>query len=242
MGRAKNMAKKLDATDGRGGTGGSSPPPAGPATVGPVAVAAPPRLRRRPLLALAGLGLVVMGALLAVWVYLANTDAVSVVAVRDTVMRGETITAADLMRVQVSPDPALQVVPAAELDAFVGQRAARDLSAGALLTREATTDQVVPGEGFSVVGLALTTELMPGEPLQAGDRVRVVATPGQAGDPATFEAADTVFAAEVVGVATSVESAQTVVSVLVPQGDAAQVARWASAGRAALVLDSREGD
>lgn len=235
------MAKKLDPADGQGGTGGSLPPRTTPVNAGPVTVP-PPKLRRRPWLALAGLGLVVTGALLAVWVYLSNTDSVSVVSVRDTVMRGEMITAADLMAVQVTPDPALQVVPGAELESFVGQRAARDLSAGTLLTREATTGQVVPGAGQSVVGLALTAELMPGEQLQVGDRVRVVATPGQAGDPATFESADILFPAEIVGVSTSVESAQTVVSVLVPEGDAAEIAQWASAGRAAVVLDSREGD
>ncbi|WP_122263700.1 hypothetical protein [Ornithinimicrobium cerasi] len=92
------------------------------------------------------------------------------------------------------------------------------------------------------MGLALTSGLMPGEPLMVGDRVRVVATPGQAGDPAAFESADTVFGAEVVGVTASVESPHTVVSVLVPEQNAAQIAQWASAGRAALVLDSREGD
>jgi SAF domain len=232
--------KKLDQTDG-GGIGGP-PPNTTPSKAEPTTVAAPPKLRRRPVLALAGLGLVVMGALLAVWVYLSNTDATSVVAVRDTVMRGETITAADLMTVQVTPDPALQLVPAGDLEFFVGQRAARDLSAGALLTPDAAAAQVVPGSGESVVGLALTSGLMPGEPLLVGDRVRVVATPGQAEDPASFEAADTVFMAEVVGVTVSVESPQTVVSVLVPEQDAAQIAQWASAGRAALVLDSREGD
>lgn len=237
------MARKREATEFQGGTSGSPPSPdTAASTREHAAVAAPPKLRRRPLLALAGLALVVLGALLAVWVYLSSTDSVSAVAVRDTVMRGETITAADLMSVQVTPDPALQVVPATELNSFVGQRAARDLSAGTLLTPGATTGQVVPGVGQSVVGLALTVELMPGEPLQVGDRVRVVATPGQAGDPATFESAGTVFAAEVVAVTTSIESARTVVSVLVPEGDAAQVARWASTGRAALVLDSREGD
>lgn len=236
------MAKKLDAADTQGGAGESVPHHARPVTVDPASVAAPPKLRRRPLLALAGLGLVVTGALLAVWVYLSNTELVSAVAVRDTVMRGETITAADLMSVQVTPDPVLQVVPGAEVASFVGQRAARDLSAGTLLTREATAEQVVPGTGQSVVGVALTAQLMPGDPLQVGDRVRVVATPGQAGDPATFESANTLFPGEVVGVAASVESAQTVVSVLVPEGDAAQIAQWASAGRAAVVLDSREGD
>lgn len=232
------MARKQDTTTSGGG---GAVPPDTPAAQQAI-VAPPPKLRRRPLLALTGLGLVVLGALLAVWVYVSSTDSVHAVAVRDTVMRGETITAADLMTVQVTPDPALQLVPAADLDSFVGQRAARDLSAGALLTPGAATEQVIPGLGESVVGLALTPALMPGEPLMAGDRVRVVATPGQAGDPASFETADTVFGAEVVGVATSMESAQTVVSVLVPEQDAVQVARWASAGRAALVLDSREGD
>ncbi|WP_161965219.1 hypothetical protein [Ornithinimicrobium cerasi] len=118
------MAKKFDTTEGPGGTGGSLPPGTAPPTVETAGVAAPPKLRRRPLLALAGLGLVVMGALLAVWVFLSNTDATSAVAVRDTVMRGETITVADLMTVQVTPDPALQLVPAGDLDSFVGQRAA----------------------------------------------------------------------------------------------------------------------
>lgn len=235
------MAKKLDAPDGNAGSSGSLPSDAAPPAKGSNPVAAPPKLRRRPILALVGLGLVVMGALLAVWLYVSNTDSTSAVAVRDTVMRGQVITAADLMTVQVTPDPALQIVPGAELDLFVGQRAGRDLSAGTLLTREATTEQVVPGAGQSVVGLALTAELMPGEPLQVGDRVRVVATPGQAGDPATFESADTLFSAEVVGVAMSAESGRSVVSVLVPEAEAAQIAQWSSAGRAAVVLDSREG-
>ncbi|WP_238154418.1 SAF domain-containing protein [Ornithinimicrobium sufpigmenti] len=236
------MAKKQDTADSQGGTSGSSPPALGAPGMSVAAVPAPPKLRRRPVMALAGLGLVVMGALLVVWVYLSSTDTTSAVAVRDTVMRGETITAADLMTVQVTADPALQIVPAADLDAFIGQRAARDLSAGTLLTPAAAVQEVLPGAGESVVGLALTAELMPGEPLVVGDRVRVVATPGQAGDPATFESADTVFPANVVGVSASVESARTVVSVLVAEQDAAQIARWASTGRAALVLDSREGD
>lgn len=231
------MAKKQDTADSQGGTSGSSPPAQAPG-----ATSAPPKLRRRPVVALAGLGLVVMGALLAVWVYLSSTDNTSAVALRDTVMRGETITAADLMTVQVTADPALQIVPGSDLDSFIGHRAARDLSAGTLLTPAAVVPEVVPNAGESVVGLALTAELMPGEPLMVGDRVRVVATPGQAGDPATFESADMVFPAAVVGVTTSVESARTVVSVVVDEQDAAQIARWASTGRAALVLDSRERD
>ncbi|MCK0113537.1 SAF domain-containing protein [Ornithinimicrobium sp. F0845] len=188
--------------------------------------------------------MVIIGALAAVWVYLSNSEAIEALAVRETVMRGEVIGAGDLVMVRVNPDPALQLVAGNEIEGFVGQRAARDLSAGSLLTREAVTAEVVPGQGSSVVGLALTPALMPGQPLQVGDSVRIVATPGQAGDPAAFEAAGTLFPAEVVAVSTPpVEFAtETVVSVLVPEGRAADLAQWASAGRVALVLDSREGD
>ena len=229
--------KDSDAT-----SGGASAP--NTTTLASERVAAPPKLRRSPLLALAGLALVIIGALAAVWVYLSNSDTVETVAVRETVMRGDTIEAADLVTVRINPDPALQLVPAAELQSFVGQRASRDLSAGSLLTRESVTAELVPGDGFSVVGLALTPALMPGQPLQAGDTVRIVATPGQAGDPATFEAAGTLFPAEVVSVSTPPleYSTESVVSVLVPEGQAADLAQWAAAGRVALVLDSREGE
>nr|WP_306254987.1 SAF domain-containing protein [Ornithinimicrobium cryptoxanthini] len=178
----------------------------------------------------------------AVWIYLLSSEAVEAVAVRETVMRGAMIEAGDLVTVRVNPDPALQLAPGEQMDSFVGQRAARDLSAGSLVTREAVTEQVMPAGGLSMVGLALTPALMPGEALLVGDSVRIVATPGQGGDPADFEAAGTLFPAEVVGVSrSSVDyAAETVVSVLVPQGQAAQIVQWASAGRVALVLDSRE--
>jgi hypothetical protein len=38
------------------------------------------------------------------------------------------------------------------------------------------------GSGMSVVGVAVPAALLPGEPLRAGDQVRVVATPGQQGE------------------------------------------------------------
>jgi hypothetical protein len=73
-------------------------------------------------------------------------------------------------------------VPADQLDRVVGKRAAADLAAGGLITEEALAATAVPGRGMSVVGLGLAPALLPGEPLQAGDRVRVVATPGDQGD------------------------------------------------------------
>ncbi len=203
-------------------------------------VPSPPKLRRRPLMLLAGVVLVATGALVAVWAWLATTDTSEVVAVRETVMRGEVIDAGDLITVQVGTDPALRTVPGTDLQTLVGQRAARDMAAGSLLTLEAVTDQVVPTAGRSVVGLALTPALMPGEPLQVGDQVRVVGTAGGQGDPAA--AGETVtFPAEVVGVAPATQTGQTVVSVHVEAEQAPVLASWAASGRVALVLDNREG-
>lgn len=206
-------------------------------------VPTPLKLRRRPVLTLAGAALVVLGALVGVWVYLATSESTDVVAVRSTVMRGEVIGAEDLAVVQVGSDPSLAVVPGSDLEDLVGRRAALDLAAGSLLTQEAVTKQLVPADGESVVGVAVTPQLMPGEPLVAGDRVRVVVTAGTQGDPAMVE--DPVLTeAEVVSVrAPDVATGQqaTVVSVLIDAAQAPAVAQYAAAGRVALVLESREG-
>lgn len=206
---------------------------------GTATVAAPPKLRRRPLLFLAGVALVIVGALLAVWIWSSNSESTEVVAVRDTVMRGETIAADDLISVQLTPDPALQVVPASRAQEFVGMRAARDMTTGSLLTQEAVTDEVTPAAGQSVVGLALTPSLMPGETLVVGDAVRVVATAGGQGDP-TSVTQDFAYDAEVTDVLPTTATGQTVVSVTVPDSEAAELAKWAASGRVALVLQSRE--
>lgn len=218
--------------------GGQTPEVKGDAAQSQAQVTPPPNLRRRPLQALLAVTLVITGAVLAVWAWTATTENVPVVAVREGVMRGEQITAADLMVVQINPDPALRTVPGGQLETFVGQRTARDLSTGTLLSPEAVADEVVPGTGRSVVGLALDPGSLPGEPLAVGDAVRVVGTVGQ-GDPAELEEEIT-FPAEVAGVSVS-ETGQAVVSVVVDEDQAGEAAKWAAAGRVALVLDSREG-
>ncbi|HEX8508300.1 MAG TPA: SAF domain-containing protein, partial [Propionibacteriaceae bacterium] len=133
-------------------------------------IAPPPRLRRRRLLVAGSVAAICLGALLAMWGYTATSTAHEVVGVRSAVQRGQVIERDDLLAVRVGVDPALRPVPVAELDALVGQRAAVDLPAGGLVTRDAVTAGVVPGRGMSVVGVALPVSLMPGEPLQVGDR------------------------------------------------------------------------
>ncbi len=155
--------------------------PARDAIPGPV-VAPPPKLRRRPMLAAVSAAAICLGALLAVWAYTSSTDAHEVVAIRSTVHRGDVITQADLMRARIGLDPSLKPIPGSELDAVIGKRAALDLAAGGLLTAEDVTSSVIPSQGQSVVGVSMAPGMIPGTQLRAGDRVRLVVTPGTSGD------------------------------------------------------------
>lgn len=208
------------------------------ASVPAVPVVPAPKLRRRPVLVAASVAAVCLGALLGVWTWSSTSNTHEVVALRQDVTRGETITQSDLVAVQVGLDPSLKTIPGDRLSSLVGQRAAMDMAAGALVTAAAVTKAVLPSEGMSIVGVALPPSLMPGERLLNGDHVRVVATPGQQGDlgqepPATITAT-------VVGLYPNGENGETVVSLEVPEGQAAELAARAAAGKVALVLDSRE--
>jgi hypothetical protein len=201
-------------------------------------IAPPPKLRRRPLLVVASIAAVCLGALFGVWAYTSVTTAQEVVAVRSSVQRGELISREDLVAVRIGVDPALSPIPASHLDGVVGQRAAMDLPAGGLVTRDSIASTVVPAQDMSVVGVALPAALLPGEPLRAGDQVRVVATPGQQGDVEDGEQRS--ITATVVGIYPDADSDQTVVSVEVSYDQAAELAARAATGKVALVLDSRE--
>ena len=85
--------------------------------------------------------------------------------------------------------------------------------------------------------------MMPGAQLMAGDRIRIVATPGQQG--VTDAAAKAVSVAAVVvstatGKDTTGQGAQMIITVDVPSSDAPQLAAMASTGKVAVVLDSRD--
>lgn len=202
------------------------------------ALAPPPKLRRRPALIAAAIGAVCIGALLAGWAWTAGTNTQEVLVARHSIERGAVIEADDLARVRLSADPALKPVSASQLEEVLGQRAAMDIAEGGMLTPGSLTSEVVPAEGQSVVGVALTPAQAPGLELQYGDRVRVVVTPAQgeelpAGTPLTNDAT-------VVGVHVSEETGQSVVDLLVPKADAAVLATRIATGNIALVLESRE--
>lgn len=210
-------------------------------TAGPTRFVPPAKRARRPILTLAGIALVLLAGLGAALAYRSLGTGHDVVAVRETVHRGEVITAQDLMTVRIGIDPALNPLPGDQLQAAVGKRAALDLPAGGVVTQEALTDQVVPPSGSSLVGIQLTQAQMPSEALRAGDHVRLVAIPQQTttgegeggGDPATVTGT-------VVSSRASARGDGMVVDIEIPVAAAPQWAAYAARNEVALLLETRE--
>jgi flagella basal body P-ring formation protein FlgA len=202
-----------------------------------MAATAPTKVRRRPAFVVMSVAAVILGAVLSLWAWTATSTTTEVLAVRTLVHRGEVITRNDLMVVRVGLDPAVKAVTASRIEQVAGQRAALDLAPGGLLTPDDVASAMLPAKGTSVVGIALAAGMMPAEPLNPGDAVRVVQTPGQQGD---VTATPVTIPATVVGVHPAKTADQTVVDVLVPTEVAADVAARAATGKVALVLDSRE--
>ncbi|SEF13757.1 SAF domain-containing protein [Jiangella alba] len=197
------------------------------------------RYRRRP--ALIGLGVGLLATCGAGAAYLAQTsgDTVPVLAVTDTVHRGEVLDASRLTTARAAPDPAVRPVAASRLPDVVGQRASTDLPAGTLLTDGALTTADVPAAGQSVVGVAVTEAQLPQSDLLPGDHVRVFGTPSL-GDAPPSEPPRSV-AATVVGVSAVLDSGHVVVDVVVADDIAGTLVAKAATGRVAIVLDAAQG-
>lgn len=213
-----------------------NPPTTDQRTPPAAAAAEPARHRRRPAVIAAGIALIALGGLTAAWVAATMSDTTSVLAVRAEVQRGAVINDGDLATASVIPDPNLHTIPADQLATVVGQRAAVDLAPGSLLTPDSVTTAMVPGPGQSLVGITVSPAQMPAEPLQAGDKVRIVDTPRPQDDPPNV--APPALAATVVSTSYQDDTGNTVVDVTVPQAASAQLAARAATGRIAIVKDS----
>lgn len=91
------------------------------------------------------------------------------------------------------------------------------------------------------MGVAVGPGGMPGTALMSGDRVRVVLTPARRARSAAGSRRHCRRRWSALRpLVTGGPGTQTVVSVLVPESDAATLASWASTGKVAVILDSRE--
>ena len=197
----------------------------------------PVRTKRRPVLIIASLAALLLAALGGVWLWTSATSSVEVVVARSTVARGAVITAGDVTTARVSLDPTVASIPADQMSTVVGKRAALDIAAGGLVTPADIASQVVPAQGETVVGLSLLNGMLPAIALQAGDKVRVVQTPGPQGQ--VGDTPPVTIAATVVAVTRSSDGQSTLVDLLVSADAAPDLAARAATGKVAVVLDSR---
>lgn len=196
---------------------------------------------RRPKLSWIALGLAVVlaGGLFGAITLARVADRTPVLALAESIERGETVTAEHLRVVEVAIDEQLPLIPADERSALVGLTATSALPAGSLLTHEHLADGPRVEAGWSVVGLELRPGEYPTRSLAPGDAVEVVRTP----DPATARsdgaAGVSVLTdvAEVFAVESLSETSPTLmVSLIVPREVAPAIAAAAAEGRVRLVL------
>lgn len=197
--------------------------------------------RRRPVFVAAGIAIVVVGALLIAQLIHADQTENRVLEVRSDVGRGEVIRDTDLVAVTVGQVGNVSTVPADQLDALVGKRAAVDLRSGSLLSAGAIgAADTVPAPGKSLVGLKLAPGQVPIGDLTAGAKLRLIQTSALNGSATATDAANTNGQSWDATMAASTKGTDqvTLVNVEVKSGEAARIAQLTSQGRIAVVKDS----
>lgn len=192
-------------------------------------------MRRRPLFTALGALLVVMCGLGGAALFTNLSDATPVVAMQVSVVRGQAITRDDLTTANISTDPVLQTVPAAQLGSLIGQTATTDLPAGSLVGPDSVTSDPIPAPGESVVGLLLNPGQLPGTALAPGDKIRIILTQREQDEPSRTPPQQ--ISGRVVSLSTVESTGQTTLSVAIPTDNSALVAMVGASGRAAVIRD-----
>ncbi|WP_315092730.1 SAF domain-containing protein [uncultured Cellulomonas sp.] len=195
--------------------------------------------RRRPLFVVAGIVMVVIGALAAVWLVSSSGHRVDVVVMAADVPYGAPITADDLATTAVAVDPAVETVPAGDAREVVGQVAAAFLAKGTLLARTDVTSAGVVGPGQVLVPLPLPVERVPAGGLTAGEALLVVDAPPHAADP--VDGTPKSIAATVARVGAPDINGLVVADVVAAVEDGPALATRAATGRFALVVLPAQG-
>lgn len=202
-------------------------------------------MRRSGLRTGAGLLIIALGVLVTWWAWSASTHTHRVLALRSTVYRGQTITAADLTEVAITLDPTLKSVPATTMDAVVGADAKTDLPAGSILPAGSWARDTIPSGRTRVVGVTVTAAQLPSQPIHPGDQVQMVLTARPGDDPSNvkhLQSLNVVVHAVSSGTtqqgSVTTNTATTRLDVLIDVSHASMLARWAAAGRVSVILVS----
>ncbi|WP_081680430.1 SAF domain-containing protein [Cellulomonas sp. URHD0024] len=190
--------------------------------------------RRRPAFVVAGVAMVVIGALATVWLVSSVGHRVDVVVMAKDVPYGSALSSADLTTTAVSVDRTVATVPASSAATLVGQVATTNLRRGSLLTRgEVTSTGVVAVDEVSVP-MPLPPERVPAGGLSAGEQLLIVDTPAAGADPVAV--APRTFAARVVRVGAPDINGLVVVDVATKSKEGPALATRAATARFALVV------
>lgn len=222
--------------------------PVGP--IAPVPKLAQPRRSRRPAMLALMVLTVALGAIGGYLLMQQSSERTQVVGLSRSVDWGQTISASDLVAIDVVPEPSLKTVSWADRNNLIGKQAAVGLRAGALVTPDAVTSSRLPDQGGAVVGLLLKEGQLPVAGLRPQDRVLVVLSDTQgaavAGAVASPGGGTSTAAAEPPGISAIVstvgpidQAGSRTVDVIVSTDDVAQVAKAAAGGRVSLVLVSQ---
>jgi hypothetical protein len=211
-----------------------------PAAAAPVSTPEPPRMpgRRNPKWIALGIVALCLGGLLSYAVYAKVATESSVVAIKQTVYRGELIQADDLTRIVIQGDAFPNAIPASRMAEVVDRRATFDLPAGSIVSADSVTDATIPQPGRAVVGLKLASGQAPAALLLPSSPVRLVALP-----PAGAEAggadklAGKTYLAHVIDQAVDADGTSILVNVEVAAEQAPTIALLAAQSRVAVVRD-----
>ena len=157
-----------------------------------------------------------------------------VLVVARPVQAGSVISASDLTTAGVAADHSVSGIPASAAGQVIGKVASDNLVPGALLLRAEVGGGPSVPSGSSVVGLDLKPGMFP-TALEPGDSVAVVSTPSQA--PSSNGGVVIVSKATVFSSRASSDGISTLVSVVVPSGQASAVAAAGAQGSVSLVLN-----
>lgn len=201
----------------------------------------PPRMpaRRNPRWIALGILALCLGALLSYGIYAKVATESTVVAVAQTVYRGEAIEEADLTRVVIQGDSFPDAVPARRISELVGKRAVFDLPRGSVLSDRSITDTTVPQSGRAVVGLKLDPGRAPVGLLLPSSPVRLVALERQSTDAGQSDKlVGKTYVATVIDQAPGADGTSIVVNVEVTAAQAPTIAQLAAQDRVAVVRDA----
>lgn len=210
-------------------TNGSRPRPSPSGT-------SPATTKRSTPMALVGLAAVVAGAMLFAALYTSVDKRQAVLGVARPVAAGQVISAGDLRVVRVSSATGITPLPASRQAGIIGKTAGVGLVPGSLLVESqlGSSSDLRPGQ--AVVAIALKAGQAP-PLLRAGTRVQVVdSVKSSSGDQPKPVVLSTQAIVSAAGKADSSSSSATVVSLMVPAGDAPAVSASAMDGRVSLIV------